>query len=466
MTFSYNVLISMAWLVLTTLPVYGASLSQTLDHLIAAHTKVDFGVEIVRADSGECLYRHQSSSPLIPASNMKIVTTASALKTLGSDYQFETQVGLENDVLVLVGSGDPLLGQDDREGQNWNWLLLDVARLLQEREIDHLSDIVVDSTCFDDQRIHPNWPAKDLNKGFSSEVCGFNYHGNCIDVTVKNQAGQAVVLLDPPTSYVEIQNKVKIISGKKTGVGAYRLAGQPNVWQVKGLVRREQGPFATPVERPAAFVGYLCAETLAQQGIRVTGQLREQAYVPGPGYTTLATYPNPLEAVLVRCNRDSFNLAAESLVKTLGRHATRSGRSGSWELGTAVMGQYLESLGLSPEEFHLDDGSGLSLENRLSAHGLVQVLLDMYRQETWPMFEHSLAIGGVNGTLDSRFLEKAYCGKIRAKSGYLGDASVRTLSGLCETEDGLIFFSILANGGNIMVRQTITKMAKAIIDCS
>ena len=451
---------------LTTVCVQAASLTQTLDDLIAAHPKVVFGVEIVHVDSGRCLYQHQKSKPLMPASNMKIVTTASALKTLGPDYEFETQVGLEGQRLVFVGSGDPLLGQDERKDQDWNWLLLDVTRLLQERGIEHLSDIVVDSTCFDDQRIHPHWPKEDLNKGYSSEVCGFNYHGNCIDVTVKNRAGKAVVLLDPPTGYVEIQNRVKVVSGGTLGVGAYRITGQPNVWQVRGRVKREQGPCATPVERPAAFIGFVCAETLAQQGIRVTGQLREQAFVPGPDYTSLATYRNPLEAVLVRCNRDSFNLAAECLVKTLGRHAVRSGQGGSWALGTTVMEQYLEDLGLSKEEYHIDDGSGLSLENRLSAHALVQVLLDMYRRDTWSMFEHSLAIGGVNGTLDSRFLETAYRGKIRAKSGYLGDADVRTLSGVCETKDGLVFFSILANGGNVMVRHTITKVAKAIIDCS
>ena len=448
------------WMIAT---VSAASLNDTLDGLIATHPKVAFGVEVVRADDGQRLYQYQSHRSLIPASNMKIVTTAAALETLGPDYEFKTEVGLMGDRLVFVGGGDPLLG--DEEDPNQNDILADVVRLLQERQIEGVTDIVVDSTCFDDQRIHPHWPVKDLNKAYSSEVCGLNYHGNCIEITVTNQGGRAAVQLNPQTAYVEIQNQVKVVSQGLTGVGAYRISGQPNVWQIMGRVQLEQGPFAAPVEKPAAFLGFLCAEALARHGIHVTGQLREQAFVAEPGYQVLATYRHSLEDVMTRCNRDSFNLAAEALIKTMARESMHSGRGGSWDVGRMVISNYLQSLGLSMEEFHIDDGSGLSLENRLSAHVLVQVLLDMHDQDTWSMFERSLAVGGVNGTLDSRFLEDRYRGKVRAKSGFIGDAGARTLSGLCDTDSGLVFFSILTNEGNYMVRQTITKMAQAIIDC-
>lgn len=442
-----------------------SSLNETMNGLIATHPHVAFGVEVIRADNGQCLYQYRAHHPLMPASNMKIVTTAAALETLGRDYTFKTEVGLDGDRLVFVGSGDPLLGDEQEQDPNQAGILNDVTRMLQQRGVQDLTDIIVDSTCFDDQRVHPHWPVKDLNKDYSSEICGLNYHDNCIDVTVRNQGGRAVVQLDPQTAYVEIQNQVKVVSHGLTGVGAYRVSGQPNVWQIKGRVRREQGPFAAPVEKPAAFFGFLCAETLARHGIRVTGQLREQAFVPGPGYKELTTYHHSLEEVMTRCNRDSFNLAAESLIKTMARHSLHNNQGGSWDVGRMVVSQYLQSLGLSADEFHIDDGSGLSHENRLSAHVLVSVLLDMHAKDTWSLFERSLAVGGVNGTLDSRFLDERYRGKVRAKSGFIGDAGVRTLSGLCDTDSGLVFFSILTNGGHYMVRQTITKMAQAIIDC-
>jgi D-alanyl-D-alanine carboxypeptidase/D-alanyl-D-alanine-endopeptidase (penicillin-binding protein 4) len=110
----------------------------------------------------------------------------------------------------------------------------------------------------------------------------------------------------------------------------------------------------------------------------------------------------------------------------------------------------------------LDDGSGLSRENRLTTNAITKVLLDLYRSENWDLFRASLAVGGEEGTIDKYFNEARYRGKIVGKTGYI--SGVRSLSGVCLTSNGPYVFSILSNGPKGLSRDGINDIAKAIID--
>ena len=92
--------------------VSSADLAKQIDGIISqsSQKKVQFSIHIVKADSGKTVYSHNAGKALSPASNMKIITTAAALKYLGPDYEYKTKVGLWGDTLVITGSGDPLLG--------------------------------------------------------------------------------------------------------------------------------------------------------------------------------------------------------------------------------------------------------------------------------------------------------------------------------------------------------------------
>ena len=446
--------------------ISAAGLKGRIDGIVKDLPKVTFSIHIAKADSRRTVYSHRAHQPVIPASNMKIVTSAAALHYLGPDFEYVTKVGLVGDTLVVIGSGDPLLGDrevDHKKGRVRGWIMADIVAQLRQAGRTRIKDLIVDSSVFDDQRVHPSWPASELNRSFSAEVYGINYNGNCIGMTVRNTQGRIVIDIEPRTEFVEISNQVRLIGSGKGAVGAYRKAGRPNSLVVRGKCRKQQGPFAVAIEQPAVFFGYMLAEQLGASGIVVGGQLVERGFAVDARFRLLAEYRTPLSLCLQRCNKDSFNLAAEALLKTVAAHGTPGHAQGTWALGQKRVQGYLRKLGVADSEHRIDDGSGLSRDNRLSAHTITTVLSSIYRSNNWDFYESSLAVGGRDGTLDKDFLDAKYQGKIFGKSGYL--TGVRAFSGICTTDNGDYVFSILANNAYALKR-TVYKIAQTIIDCN
>jgi len=430
----------------------------------SSQTKTQFAIQIIEAGSGRAVYSFNANKPMTPASNMKIVTSAAALKYLGADFEYKTTVALIGETLVIIGSGNPLLGDEKtaaKYGRPAGWLLDDIAQKLKQQGISEINDIVIDTTVFDDQRVHPNWPENDLNNWWACEVCGLNYNGNCIAMTVTNNNGRAVITIEPKTSHIKITNRVDIINSGSGAVGAYRLIGEENSLMVKGKCRKQQGPFDVAIERPAGFFGRLLAEKLIAEGVTVRGHIIEKAVEPYSKMKILAEYKTLITDCLSRCNKDSFGLVAESLLKTMA--AKKAGfKAGSWAGGQKLVSDYLLSLGIEGEEFNIDDGSGLSRENKLTADAITRVLRDMYKSDDWQIYRDSLAAGGIDGTIGRSFTESKYKGKIFGKTGYI--AGVRSFSGICCTEKGDFIFSILTDGGNGQTRSAINEIASAIFD--
>jgi D-alanyl-D-alanine carboxypeptidase/D-alanyl-D-alanine-endopeptidase (penicillin-binding protein 4) len=182
---------------------------------------------------------------------------------------------------------------------------------------------------------------------------------------------------------------------------------------------------------------------------------------PDRNVKIIATYSTPLADVLSRCNKDSLGLAAECLMKTLGAKAN-GGKGGSWDSGRAEMARFLKGLGVSESEFTIDDGSGLSQKNALSANALTRVLLNVYKTKDWPLVRDSLAVGGEDGTAAKWFKEPKYKGRILGKTGYI--AGVKSFSGVCVTEKGDYIFSIITNKAAGDTRDAINDICRAIVD--
>jgi D-alanyl-D-alanine carboxypeptidase/D-alanyl-D-alanine-endopeptidase (penicillin-binding protein 4) len=404
--------------------VASADLGEHVDGIISrpSQRKVQFSIHIVKADSGKTVYSHNACEALVPASNMKITTTAAALKYLGPNFEYKTRAGLCGDTLVIIGSGDPLLGDkvtDAKYGRKDSWVFEDITSALKQNGITTVKDIVVDNSIFDGQRVHPNWPKEQLNRWYACEVSGLNYNGNCVDVATKNLGGKVIVSIEPKTDFVRIINKVRPISKGTGAVGAYRSL-EPNVIILKGKCRNKQGPFSVAIERPAAFFGYLLAENLRKAGIKTKGQLIEKA-------------------VEKNCRLRVLR-----------------------ERGGMIISEYLASLGVGQSEFHIDDASGLSRQNKLSANAVTTVLSAVYKSEDWELYKDSLSVGGVDGTIRKYFKEEKYKGRVFGKTGYI--SSVKSLSGICTAAGGDYIFSVLTNRANGKTRATINDIAKAIID--
>ncbi len=443
-----------------------AELAEQIDGIISEslQKRVKFSIRIIEADSGRTVYDHDSRELMIPASNMKIITSAAALKYLGPNFVYKTKVGLCGNALVIIGSGDPLLGDektDARYDRKPGWIFKEISNALKAKGIGTIEGIIIDSSVFDNERVHPSWPEDDLNRWFACEVSGLNYNDNCIKISTKNIGGKVAVFVDPQTSFVSLINKVVPISKGSGAVGTYRNR-HPNRLTVFGKCKDEVGPFDVAIERPAAYFGFLLYENLAEMGIDAKGQLVEKVLEDVSDFIPLVEFSTPLTDCLARCNKNSLGLAAEAMLKTIAAMNNPDKKNGSWERGRELIYEFLTGLGIDKSQFYIDDGSGLSRQNELTAYAITTVLSDIYKGENWQLYKDSLAVGGVEGTVERYFIEEKYKGKIFGKTGYIN--GVRSFSGVCVTGRGDYIFSILSNNTNGKTRTVIHNIAQAIID--
>jgi D-alanyl-D-alanine carboxypeptidase/D-alanyl-D-alanine-endopeptidase (penicillin-binding protein 4) len=432
----------------------------TVDDLFNKHkqTRAVFSILAVDARSGRTIYQLNPNKPMIPASNMKLVTSSAAMHYLGAAYSFETKIGLLGNDLVIVGGGDPLLGDPKRDSSD---ALMDkIVEILQKKGVSGIGDIIVDTSFFDSNRVHPSWPRDQLNQWYACEVSGLNFYNNCVHLEATRNGNGAVLTMTPTNDYIHLVNQLKLISKGSSAVGAYRNS-TPNKLLVKGKLNQKAG-FDVAIENPAGLFALVFHDKLQASGISVKGQLLQKYIKQDDAIRYLVIFKTPIADVLKRCNTDSLGLAAECLVKTVSAENTQGRINGEWEHGLKLISRYLDSLKVSKEQYILDDGSGLSRKNRLTTTALVAVLKDMYKSENSDVFTSSLAVGGESGTIKKYFHQAPYKGNIIGKTGYI--SGVRSFSGICKTPRGDIIFSILTENGNGYTRRCINEIAQAIYD--
>ncbi|OQY07747.1 MAG: D-alanyl-D-alanine carboxypeptidase/D-alanyl-D-alanine-endopeptidase [Planctomycetales bacterium 4572_13] len=443
--------------------VCGFSPADMLGNLLSKHkqTRTVFSILAVDARSGKTIYQRNPNKPMIPASNMKLITSSAALHYLGAGYSFETKIGLLGKDLVIVGGGDPLLGDPKRDSypcQASNTLMDKIIEILQKAGVSTVKNIVVDTSFFDNNRVHPSWPREQLNQWYACEVSGLNFYDNCVHIKAVRKANRAVLNMTPANDYIHLVNQLRLISKGSSAVGAYRNS-TPNKLLVKGKLNQQAG-FDVAIEKPAGFFASILNDKLKASGISVRGQLLQKYVKQNNDIHYLVIFKTPIADVLRRANTDSLGLAAESLVKTISAENTQGRINGEWEHGLKLVSRYLDSLKVPKGLCVLDDGSGLSRNNRLTTTALVAVLSDMYKSENAEVFTASLAVGGQSGTIKKYFHKSPYKGNIIGKTGYI--SGVRSFSGICKTPEGDIIFSILTEKGNGYTRRCINDIAQTI----
>jgi D-alanyl-D-alanine carboxypeptidase/D-alanyl-D-alanine-endopeptidase (penicillin-binding protein 4) len=452
------------WIVLTVL-LAGTGRAEPLRAILDRNkqTKTEFGIYAVAADTGRVVYRLNTDIPMIPASNMKLVTTAAAVHYLGGTYTFDTKIGLLGKDVVVVGGGDPLLADpknDSQPARAANILMTQIVDVLRKSGVDAVDNIIVDTRFFDDTRVHPAWPKDQLNQWYACEVAGLNFYNNCIHLQVTRSGNAAVLSMTPENDYVHLVNQLQLVSSGSSAVGAYRNS-TPNKLLIKGKLNQEAG-FDVAIENPAGLFAAVLSDKLKASGIPVQGQILQKYVENDASIRYLMIIKTPLADVLKRSNTDSLGLAAESLVKTISAENNPDRINGQWSHGLRLVAGYLNSLNIPNNHYVLDDGSGLSRNNRLSTECLVAVLKDMYKSKDAQMFMASLAVGGEDGTIQKYFQQPPYQGNIIGKTGYI--SGVRAFSGICKTPKGDIIFSILTEKGNGYTRGCINEITKAIFD--
>ncbi|MBP7937049.1 MAG: D-alanyl-D-alanine carboxypeptidase/D-alanyl-D-alanine-endopeptidase [Phycisphaerae bacterium] len=405
------------------------------------------------------VFEHKSRELLKPASNQKLVTTAAALCLLPPDFSYRTILALQGKDLVVIGSGDPSFGDSRLAEQAREQMTADFhqwAAKLKAAGISRIDgDLLFDDFAFEQQFVHPNWVSRfNLQTWYSAPVGGLNFNDNCVDVIIKRGAGTgqpAQVTLIPTTPYIKLHNKA--VTAAKGEPTVRRLGNGPLTISVTGSVSRgnsQDNPLSIAVTDPGEFFASTCRTALASQGVEIAGTTRrQQIRQPGDelpaGLKVIAVRETRLKDILWRVNKSSINMFAEALLKSLGacQGPSKPPRQGTLENGQAAVRRFLGTLGLTEDLYLIDDGSGLSHENRLAATTLVRVLQHMDRQPTRETWWNNLAEPGQTDSTLSRRMRNMK-GKVFAKTGHI--AGVSTLSGyVIGANQQKYVFSVLCN---------------------
>ena len=453
-----------------------ADLSADVDAALRdpALARANVGVQVVRLGptpgslaGPRVVYRHDAGLPLTPASNLKLLTTSAALDRLGPGFAFRTKLVLHDGDLVLVGDGDPAFGDAElvtRWGGDVTTVFQEWAAQLPKLGVTSVRHVAVDDTVFDGtEMFHPRWPADQRLNRYEAEVAGVNLNANCLDVFVRpTSPGRPVVVqTNPRTAYAPVTDEC--LTGRGT-MGLVR-AVDGNAVTVRGHAESaNEVPMSVTLHDPPLYAATVLAEAVSAAGVaRTAGVCRDAearaAVARGdPAYRVLAVNETPLPVVLARANKDSMNLYAECLCKRLGADATGGG-GGSWVTGTAVVASFLRKVGVPGDQFHLDDGCGLSKANAVTAAAVTQVLTYDFAGPHATVFMATLSVAGEDGTLAERFAHGTLRGRVLAKTGTVNGVSC--LSGYLHARDGQWYaFSILMNhlaGGGKPVQERVVR---------
>lgn len=420
------------------------------------------GVSIREAGSGEEIVAIAAEEPMIPASNMKLLTSGAALHALGPNFRFTTKMELAGDRLIVVGDGDPAFGDPDLlklmgpNGSNG----LDVDAFLDiwvqaiiEAGVDHLSEVIVDDRIFDREFVHESWPVEQLNTRSFAEISGLTFHLNVLRFYPKPVDGQRPDITDfhPKAPWLIPSNRATCHQGAhEQNNGWIARKHNTNELTFYGNIKKSKYPVMVPVtvHDVPAFFAQLLADRLQRAGVVVDGH---RAVDPAEGEfdgTLLEpVITTPIATAITRCNRDSKNGYAECLLKRTG-HA-RTGQPGSWSNGGAIIRLVVHerlSNRILSSRVVVADGSGLSRENRVAPAAMTAWLNSFHNDETLgQVFIDSLAHAGVSGTLAKRFKNiDLHGGHVQAKTGFINGVSC--LSGYVTMPDGRRrCFSIMVN---------------------
>jgi D-alanyl-D-alanine carboxypeptidase/D-alanyl-D-alanine-endopeptidase (penicillin-binding protein 4) len=455
-----------------------ASLNARLDQILrsSAASRGFWGIEVAELPTGKVLFNRDAQHLFHPASNMKLFTTAAALEKLGPSFVFRTTVESDSgppaagivSSLYLVGRGDPtfcadVLAPPAKPGQTGNrtcTALEDMAAQIRAHGIIEVTGpLVADESYFDFEPYIHGWTAEDLEWGYGATVSALAFNSNALLLKVRpglKVGDPAQVSLDPLPDYYQINNAlVTTASGIDSHLLVERLLDSTrlDVWGQIPLGSREADEHVA-IAHPAQLVGELFRKSLEDAGTVVKGgvqvrrvtQLEAASTVPTPGQATprqlLAEHDSqPLREIVKLTNKESRNLSAEILLRTLGREVKHGA---SLDDGLAALNDFVQQVGAKPGETVFADGSGLSRDDLVTPETVVTLLVQMNSAPSFDAFLDSLPVGGIDGTLADRFKAKRLKGRIHAKTGTL--EGVNALSGYMDLPSGKqLAFSIIGN---------------------
>ena len=439
------------------------------DALLAAPpvSKGDWGVLISDAQTGEPLYERDADKYFVPASNMKLFTTALALAKLGPDYRFRTTLetrgtlapdGVLSGDLFLVGRGDPNLSnrkfpydlKEEFDGKPEK-VLAELADALAAKGVKEITGDVIGDDSYFPREPYPNgWEIDDMVWEYGAALSAIVVDDNTVALTltpgqVAGDGVQASVL--PETPDFVISNRV--VTSAAEAKSDLTLTREPNskIVVVRGTLPARSTPrkLVLAMHDPAEHAATLLARLLRERGIKVDGaphavHVAESASTP-PRAVLAEHLSVPLSDSVKLVNKISQNLHTEMLLRAAAR------QSFIWNSPDDLMkfpADFYTAAGIAPGDVIQTDGSGLSRHDLVTPRAIVSLLKYAQDQPWFAPFYASLPVAGIDGTLEPLMKTTIAAGRIHAKTGSV--EHVRTRSGYAETINGRpLIFSFMSN---------------------
>lgn len=436
-------------------------------------------INVVNAADNSNIASYNPNMSLIPASTMKLVTTATALEVLGAGYTYKTIIQYSGTIdsnkilhgdIFIKGAGDPALGSkyfdSHYEGFMNKW-----AEAIRDAGIDSITGkVIADAEIFSWEMIPSTWSWGDIGNHYGAGPSGLTIYDNiCVlSFTSGNNAGDSTMIecINPYVPNLEFLNEVE--SANTTRDNAY-IYGAPYSYDryVKGNIPKGKTDFDVKGTIPdpsylTAFELNMALYTLGihSAGVTTVHDMKLANIYKENTRVDIDTLVSPtVGSIVYWVNIVSMNLFAEHLINTIG--LVRYG-SGNVDAGTSSATEYWRKKGVDITGFYMNDGSGLSRYNAISAKHFTDILYKMKYSKSYSTFEKSLPVAGKSGTLAGIGKGTKAQGNIKAKSGTM--TRVKSYAGYAtSTSKKNLAFAIVVNNYNCSTSALEKKLEKIMV---
>ena len=418
-----------------------------------------------RTADGKTLVDINAEVMMLPASNMKLISTGAALHTLGADMQFETCLGYDGTIedgvlsgdLYIIGGGDPTLASKDSIAVDIEHTFAQWEAIIRVAGINRIEGCIIgDGRAFEGMAEEPTWLLNDAGTYYGAGATGLMFYENMqsFSVSAGAKVGDPVNITPyyPEAPWMEF--RYDCTTGRKgTGDLLYMYASDlAPVAEFRGTYAVDRA--AKRLDCANKFPEYTCAhyfcEYLKKKGISCSEGPSDTRMSVAPVASSLtllgSTFSPSLDRIVFETNHASNNLYAETLLRTLGKELRQSA---CYDSAYVALNAVLKELTVDTSRgARIQDGSGLSRQNYVSADFFCRFLAAMMDSPAYETFLASLPSPGGNGTLNYNMQGQpaGVRNRIKVKSGSMN--GVRCYSGYILPSDPsgqTVVFSILTN---------------------
>jgi serine-type D-Ala-D-Ala carboxypeptidase/endopeptidase (penicillin-binding protein 4) len=439
-----------------------------------------FAYLIYDATADSIIAERNPDLSLVPASTIKLFTTAAALEILGPGANYRTRLAydgvIENRILkgnlIIKGGGDPTFCIGE---QTMNRVFSSWKNSLAKLQIDSIAgNIIGDARIFAEDYIPYTWTWGEINMGYSAAPSGLSFNGNLFSLKFDPTKKEFVVPEDSELAQAQpnsvFLNQVAVYDADDE----LYLVGFPDspAKTIRGTVKdgKHKAVVVGVIHDPALVAATLLRKKLIENGINISGKALStsgkdslRASSSGKPIHEIASLSSPSVGSLVfTVNQHSNNFLAETLLKQLG--VKKSGY-GSTEAGIKAVYNFLKSKGINLSGFFMYDGSGISRYNAVTVTQLVELLKYMQDSPVSEIFRNSLSVAGQSGTLGKICSNSEAVGKIQGKSGTM--SRVKSYAGYAKTRNNhQLIFAVIVNNFNCTSIEMRLKLEQLFIRMS